>query len=275
MSFGSVTSVCVCDPRQVCTAATCFGLRRSLMSKMRMPRKRSALTGACTPCVPQSSRPRVCSTDMNSRLPCTDTSPCPPGHTTDASSCGFARILDVVGVEPVEVADEEMVALEREVGVREVQRRSTRLRRRPASGPRRQAPVLTRPVVGSAPVAGARTLRRRRARRRAPSDRRSPPASTRRDQLHVARGVARILEARLESDARIGPGCGDEARSCARPWIAAVISTADAQSAQPRILRRLPLGRWVVASGVMAGLVIEKQVAGVRADQDGEGSTGP
>ncbi len=63
------TSVWVCEPRQVWMAATCFGFLRLLMSKMRMPRKRSTLTGAVTPCVPQSSRPRVCSTDMNSRLP--------------------------------------------------------------------------------------------------------------------------------------------------------------------------------------------------------------
>ena len=66
---GRRTSVCVCEPRQVCTAATWRGLRMSLMSKMRTPRKRSLLTVSGTPCVPQSTRPRVCSTDMNSRLP--------------------------------------------------------------------------------------------------------------------------------------------------------------------------------------------------------------
>ena len=72
MLFGSFlagTSVCVCEPRQVCTAATCLGFLRSVMSKMRTPRKRSVLTVAATPWVPQSTRPRVCSTDMNSRLP--------------------------------------------------------------------------------------------------------------------------------------------------------------------------------------------------------------
>ena len=41
----------------------------------RYPRKRSALTMSLTPCVPQSTRPRVCSTDMKSRLPYTDMSP--------------------------------------------------------------------------------------------------------------------------------------------------------------------------------------------------------
>ena len=73
-------------------AAICFGLLRSLMSKMRTPRNRSALTGDSTPPVPQSMRPRVCSTDMNSRLPWTDTSPWPPGHTTDASSRGLFEL---------------------------------------------------------------------------------------------------------------------------------------------------------------------------------------
>ena len=107
LSFGFVTSVCVCDPRQVCTAATCFGLLMSVMSKMRTPRKRSALTVASTPLVPQSTRPRVCSTDMNSRLPWTDTSPWPPGQTTDASSLRLLRVLDVVDVEAVEVAEDE------------------------------------------------------------------------------------------------------------------------------------------------------------------------
>ena len=61
----------------------------SVMSKMRTPRKRSALTGAWIPCVPQSRRPRVCSTDMNSRLPWIETSPCPPGQTIEAASFGL------------------------------------------------------------------------------------------------------------------------------------------------------------------------------------------
>ncbi len=84
----SGTSVWVCEPRQVCTAATCLGFFMSLMSKMRTPRNRSTLTGAVTPCTPQSRRPRVCSTDMNSRLPKIDTSPWPPGQTIEATSLG-------------------------------------------------------------------------------------------------------------------------------------------------------------------------------------------
>ncbi len=58
------------------------------MSKMRTPRKRSGLTVSATPCVPQSTRARVSSTDTNSRRPYTDTSPWPPGHTIVPASAG-------------------------------------------------------------------------------------------------------------------------------------------------------------------------------------------
>ncbi len=88
MSRGLESSVCVCEPRQVCTCATIFGASRFVMSKMRTPRKRSVLTVSCTPCVPQSSRPRVSSTDMKSRFPCTETSPCPPGQAIVVRSFG-------------------------------------------------------------------------------------------------------------------------------------------------------------------------------------------
>ena len=47
----------------------CTGLLMSLMSKMRTPRKRSRFMAPGAPCVPQSMRPRVSSTDMNSRSP--------------------------------------------------------------------------------------------------------------------------------------------------------------------------------------------------------------
>ena len=89
-SSGSVTTVWVCDPRQVCTAATCRGMRMSEMSKMRTPRNRCSLTGSATPCRPQSRRPRVCSTDMMSRLPTTEMSPWPPGQTTELTRVGEA-----------------------------------------------------------------------------------------------------------------------------------------------------------------------------------------
>ena len=82
------------------------------MSKIRTPWNRVPTVGL----VPQSTRARVSSTDMNSRLPWTDRSPCPPGHTTLVTFVGRGRVGDVVDVEPVEVADEGVVAAEGEVG---------------------------------------------------------------------------------------------------------------------------------------------------------------
>jgi hypothetical protein len=85
---GPETTEWVCEPRQVCTCPTWSGRVGLLMSKMRIPRNRSALTSSATPWRPQSTRPRVCSTDMISRLPTIDTSPWPPGQTTELISCG-------------------------------------------------------------------------------------------------------------------------------------------------------------------------------------------
>src|SRR6185503_17668119 len=108
LSFGSVTSVCVCEPRQVCTAATCFGFLMSVMSKILTPRKRSFCAGGGfgffsspaagsgaggaggNPCVPQSRRPLGISTDMKRRFLYTDGSPCPPGHTIEVIKLVFA-----------------------------------------------------------------------------------------------------------------------------------------------------------------------------------------
>jgi hypothetical protein len=42
--------------------------------------------------MPQSTRPRVCSTDMISRLPWIDMSPWPPGQTTDEIRRGLRAI---------------------------------------------------------------------------------------------------------------------------------------------------------------------------------------
>ena len=63
------------------------------------------------------ARPRVCSTDMNSRLPQIDTSPWPPGQTTERDQLRLVGALDVVGVEAVVVADHDVAAAEREVRV--------------------------------------------------------------------------------------------------------------------------------------------------------------
>ena len=61
------SSVCVCEPRQVCTVATCTGAAMFEMSKTRTPRKRSG-SPVGTPGAPQSVRARVSSADMKSRF---------------------------------------------------------------------------------------------------------------------------------------------------------------------------------------------------------------
>ncbi len=79
----------------------------SEMSKILTPRKRSFCAAGRrrfflfpapaggggsggNPSMPQSSRPFGISTDMNIRFLYTDTSPCPPGHTSDVSNVAFA-----------------------------------------------------------------------------------------------------------------------------------------------------------------------------------------
>src|SRR5437867_3256319 len=75
-----VTTVCVCDPRHVCTVVTSFGRLMSEMSNTRMPRTRVLLIGSGTPSNPQSVRLLVASDDMNSRFLYTETSFCDAGH---------------------------------------------------------------------------------------------------------------------------------------------------------------------------------------------------
>ena len=88
VSRGLVTRVWVCEPRHVCTCAMGRGRVMSLMSKMRMPSIRSALTVSGTPCVPQSTRPLVASTETNSSWRYTETSFCAPGQTTPVTRVG-------------------------------------------------------------------------------------------------------------------------------------------------------------------------------------------
>src|SRR5438093_11150090 len=80
LSVGSSTTVWVCEPRQVCTFPMYFGLAMSVMSKIRIPRNRAALTESCTPSVPQSRRPDMPSPDTNSRFLYTETSLCDAGQ---------------------------------------------------------------------------------------------------------------------------------------------------------------------------------------------------
>src|SRR2546422_790916 len=74
VSVGDVTTVCVCEPRQVCTSVMWRGVAMSVMSKIRIPRGRSWLTVSVTPRVPQSVRPFRASPGTNSSLRDTETS---------------------------------------------------------------------------------------------------------------------------------------------------------------------------------------------------------
>ena len=122
---------------------------------------------------------------MNSRLPWTDTSPWPPGHTTDASSCGLPGALDVVGVEAVVVADDDVVAAEGEVGVGEAQPvRSRPDRTVAACAGSRGRRVRDPPAVPAAPALPAGAFGSKK-----PSGFGQP-----RDQLHVARRFAGVAE---------------------------------------------------------------------------------
>ena len=68
LSFGSTSTVCVCDPRHVCTSVMYFGFVMSLISKMRMPRTRIALTESSMPPAAQSFRPVSPSAETKSRF---------------------------------------------------------------------------------------------------------------------------------------------------------------------------------------------------------------
>src|SRR2546423_8552132 len=89
-SPGCVTTVCVCDPRHVCTLVSSFGFLMSLMSKTRMPRTRVLLIGSGTPPKPQSVRLVPDSDDMKIKLRKTDTSFCDAGQTYVWTITGLA-----------------------------------------------------------------------------------------------------------------------------------------------------------------------------------------
>ncbi len=117
---------------------------------------------------------------------------------------GLPRIFDVVGIEPVEAAEEEMIPLEREVGVREAK----------CVRPRRRLTWIRRlRIRARVPYLGL-------GRRRAPALRSRGLAAGRlrieeslglgeiRDELHVERGLAGVPEPGLESryaDRRAAP----------------------------------------------------------------------
>ncbi len=77
----------MCEPRHVCTPATCTGFAGLLMSKIRTP-----LNCGDAGFVEQSVLALASSTDMNSRFPNTDMSPWKPGQITVATRVGFAGL---------------------------------------------------------------------------------------------------------------------------------------------------------------------------------------
>src|SRR5690606_31037152 len=92
VSPGAASTLCVCEPRQVCTLPTYFGLVMSEMSKMRMPRRRSPLIAVGTPPSLQSRRPSIPSPDTNRRCLYTETSLCDAGQKYSVVTTGVAGL---------------------------------------------------------------------------------------------------------------------------------------------------------------------------------------
>ena len=175
LSSGSVTSVCVCDPRHVCTAATCLGFLTSVMSKMRTPRNRSALTVSWLP-LRSAVDPAAGLLDRHEEEIAVHRHVALTAWAHHGSQQSrIASALDVVGVEPVIVADEQMMAAEREIRVRKTQT----VRQRRDRGPASVGAAGAWPSAAVASPLGAVRLGCARAEsdsRPAPSDRRSLPA---------------------------------------------------------------------------------------------------
>jgi hypothetical protein len=90
----------VCEPRHVCTAASLLRILQigdvedaHAAEALVADRRHDALQAAVDAAARLLDR-------MNSRLPQIDTSPCPPGQTTDATQLRLVGTLDVVGVKP-------------------------------------------------------------------------------------------------------------------------------------------------------------------------------
>ena len=173
-----------------------------------MPRNRSALTLSVTPPVPQSTRPR-CLLDRHDQQTAIHRHVTLTAGTDDrGEQPRLGAVLDVVGVESLEVADEEQVAAEREIRVGEGDLR-IRIRRRTCavgssgSGSRAGAAggrgawrlaVLCRRCLGRRDLAGWGFGIEEAFR-----------LGQRRHELHVPRGLTGRSEARRQSDTGIGP----------------------------------------------------------------------
>ena len=106
LSFGSTTSVCVCEPRHVCTAAICFGFLRSrdvedadAAEPLGADRRLDALGAAVDPAARLFHR-------HEQQVPVHRNVPLPPGAHDRREEPRLSRILDLERVEAVEIAEE-------------------------------------------------------------------------------------------------------------------------------------------------------------------------
>src|SRR5579883_3231472 len=114
LSFGSTTRVWVCEPRQVCTAATCLGLRISEMSKMRTRRRLRGKTFRAT------IEAGIGHFDRHEHQVFVDRNVALPAGTDHRrKQGGFRRITDIENIYTVKIALEKVVSLEGKIGVGE------------------------------------------------------------------------------------------------------------------------------------------------------------
>ena len=151
---GLFSSVCVCEPRQVWTVATWTGASRLLMSKIRTPRNRSGSPLGTPGRAAVRARARLLRGHEEQVLV--------DRHLTLAARAdhggpdrGVRRVGDVVDLEAVEVPDERVPALEREVRVDETE--IAWVRRIEEAGRFRRVREQLEPALGGAWILEARS----------------------------------------------------------------------------------------------------------------------
>ena len=90
----------MCDPLHVWTAPTWIGLDRLEISKILIPLNLSGLESLFTPSSPQSILLLFSSTDIIRRSSTIETSPWPPGHTTEDTKFGIPSAFNVYILNP-------------------------------------------------------------------------------------------------------------------------------------------------------------------------------
>ena len=210
MSPGTLTSVCVCEPRQVCTAATCFGLLQvgdvedadaaEALAADPILHALEAAVDAAARLLHRHHEQIAVNRDVALAA----------GAGDRGDQLQLVGLLDVVGVEAVEVADEQMPLREGEVGVGEVEAaaalgRAKLPRPAGADGSGASSSAAADPLdVPFVPAAG----RGRSAGVGSPFGmlRIEETGRLRQagDLLQVADGLTGIVKAGLEADARIG-----------------------------------------------------------------------